>query len=217
MFSNDFYKYLKYFIFSTLVFFQLSAYSYYKFESNSSLTTQQQSQVLQATEEPEVPNIVGLWHFVGHVYRGEVIPPFNDKLVLTFQFFEDGTDILKWYRIGENGFCERTANYQYDGKILSQQVIATNPKNAFECGQDSDMRIGTKSVSSFYKKDTKMYLELPLGEETLIYIWEPALAGTPVPTPIPSAEPTPIPTTEPTPTPMPTSEPTPVPVPTETP
>jgi hypothetical protein len=156
-----------------------AALSYYKYESAPT----------QHNERMSI-ELTGLWYFVGHVYRGEIIPPFNEKLVLTFQFFEDGTNILKWYRIGENGFCERTANYQYDGHYLSQQVVSVNPNNAFECGQDTDMRVGTKSVSPFYPKDGKMYLELPLGEEILVYIWEKSkddVEPTPTPTPTPDS------------------------------
>lgn len=177
----------------------INASGHYKFESSSMPgATSEQTQSPSIEDSREVPNIIGVWRFVGHVYRGEVIPPFNDKLVLTFEFLEDGTNILKWYRLGENGFCERTANYQYDGKNLVQEVIAVNPKNSFECGQDSDMRIGTKSISSFYKNANNMYLELPLGEETLIYIWAPSLWPEPEPSLIP------MPTFIPTPTPVPT-------------
>lgn len=173
--------------------FGVDARSYYKYEYsssginiNSKLRQQEPSVHNPGSAPEEQPNINGLWRFVGHVYRGEIIPPFNEKLVLTFQFFEDGTDILKWYRIGENGFCERTASYQYDGYYLSQQVIAANPNNAFECGQDTDMRVGTKSISPFYQKNGKMYLELPLGEETLVYIWEKSSDNiVPTPTPMP--------------------------------
>jgi hypothetical protein len=174
-------------------FFIIRANAYYRFDSSSVSEIGSAQTSRSQDNSDEIPHIIGLWRFVGHVYRGEVIPPFNDKLVLTFQFFEDGTDILKWYRMGENGFCERTANFHYDGHNLTQQVIAVNPKNAFECGQDSDMRVGTKSVSPFYKKDDKMYLELPLGEETLVYIWAPSLTETPNPSPFPVATPTQVP------------------------
>jgi hypothetical protein len=165
--------------------FLLNIFIFFNVNGNSNSTFKKKQM------EAPIESIIGVWRFVGHIYHGAVVPPFNDKLVLTFQFFEDGTDILKWYRLDEDGFCERTATYQYDGQNLSQEVIAVNPKNTFECSKDTDMRIGTKSISPFYKKDNKMYLVLPLGDDTLTYIWEPSAITTPVPEP--TAIPTPMP------------------------
>lgn len=128
----------------------------------------------EVSPSPE-QEIIGKWKFIGHIYKGKMIPPMNEKLIIIFQFLPDKTDILKWYRIDEDGFCERKGQYQYDGQYITDEITWINPKNAYECAKDPDMMLGRKTTSVLKRMGERLYLELPLGDDVITYIWEPFL------------------------------------------
>lgn len=113
----------------------------------------------------------GKWKFIGYIYEGVFQPPPNPNLILTFEFFEDGTDVLKWYRINEPGFCERRGRYSFDGEQLTDHIFWVNPKNAFECMRDPDMTPGRTQVTALRREDNELHMDLPLSEQTLTYVW----------------------------------------------
>lgn len=115
--------------------------------------------------------LFGKWKFIGYIYQGKFQDPPNPNLVLTFEFFENGTDLLHWHRINENGFCERRGAYTYDGKNLGDEVIWVNPRNAIECNRDPDMNLGKKEVTPLRNEEDKLFMDLPLSEQTLTYVW----------------------------------------------
>lgn len=127
----------------------------------------------QSFAQVDVPSsIVGKWQYIGHYYREQFQLPMNPNLILTFEFREDGTDILSWRRNNEDGFCERMGRYYFDGKRLYDEVVWVNPNNSFECGKDPDMKLGTRSDSPLKKENDRLLLELPLGDDKLIYVWQ---------------------------------------------
>ena len=115
--------------------------------------------------------ILGKWKFVGYFYAGKFQEPPNPNLVLTFEFFENGVDLLHWHRTNEEGLCERKGNYTYDDQKLSDEVVWLNPDNVIECGRDPDMVLGKKLITPLRRKDDRLYMDLPLSEETLTYVW----------------------------------------------
>lgn len=117
-------------------------------------------------------SLVGLWIFVGFIYQGRDWPPPNPQLHLQFEFEASGVNTLKYWREGERGICERRAKYRYQAEQLWQQVIWVNPENPSDCGRDPDMQNGKISWSGLRMGDQKIYLEVPLGDERLIYVWE---------------------------------------------
>lgn len=114
----------------------------------------------------------GHWKFIGYIYSGQFQNSPNPNLVLTFDFFEDGTDILKWYRTNETGFCERKGKYSYDGKKLTDQITWVNPRNSFECWKDPDMVVGKTQVTPLRREGEVLYLDLTLSDDVLIYVWK---------------------------------------------
>lgn len=114
----------------------------------------------------------GVWRFTSYLYQEHVIPAPNPNLFMTFEFKSDGTNILYYKRSDEVGFCERTAEYSISEEgMLFQRVIQTNPDNASMCSSDSDMIEGKESFSHVYIKDENLYLEVPLAEEAMYFIW----------------------------------------------
>ena len=129
----------------------------------------------QAAQAEQEIRLDGEWKLVGMIYRGEEVPPLNPLLNLRWTFFANGTERLYWDRQGENGFCERFANYNIlDGQI-HETVFAINPLNNFECAQDPDMQVGRYTVNPIEIKQQKILLHLQLGDEELIYILKETL------------------------------------------
>lgn len=130
------------------------------------------SSLLISAEQDQKNVLVGRWKFVGYIYEGLFQPPANPNLVLTFEFIADGTDILRWYRINEPGFCERKGSYSFDGSFLTDEVTWVNPGNAFECYRDPDMTLGKKEVTPLRRNANRLYMDLSLSDQTLTYVWE---------------------------------------------
>ncbi len=118
-------------------------------------------------------SLLGAWVFVSMLYNDSPLPAPNPDLVMTFEFHADNTNTLRYYRQNELGFCERKADYVFDGQKLQQTVTWVHPDNAIWCSNDSDMRLGTSgSNPARLTADGKFQLDLPLGEEWLTLIWE---------------------------------------------
>lgn len=116
--------------------------------------------------------LIGLWLYASLIYQGQPIPRPDEKLIMHFIFNNSTENEILYHRQNETGFCRRTAKYSVVNDQLIQEVIAVDPLNAPYCSEDTDMRIGFKSVSKFEVKGDEMYLYLPLGEEEIIYVWK---------------------------------------------
>lgn len=115
--------------------------------------------------------IWGKWKFIGYIYGGHFQDPPNPNLILTFEFRQDGSDVLHWHRLNEEGFCERTGRYTYDGQELKDEVISVHPGNAFECYHDPDMMVGQTHTTPLRNENDQLYMDLPLSDQTLVYVW----------------------------------------------
>jgi hypothetical protein len=107
-------------------------------------------------------DLLGQWQYDGFFYDGHRYPNPNPDLDLTFTFNADGTDRLFYARKNESGFCERLADYRLEDEHLVQKITWTNPKNAGECGQDTDMQQGreTDTVLSLTPQELTFHLDL---------------------------------------------------------
>lgn len=133
----------------------------------------------QTAFSKENSTLWGKWRFIGYIYGGSFQEPANPNLILTFEFLQDGTDVLHWHRLNENGFCERKGKYSYEREKLIDEVIWVNPNNSFECYRDPDMVLGKKQITPLRRQSDRLYMDLPLADETLTYVWslEPASTG----------------------------------------
>jgi hypothetical protein len=114
--------------------------------------------------------IWGKWKYIGFIYRGKFQGPPNPNLVLTFEFLKDGSDILHWAYTNEEGFCERKGEYSYDGVNLTDKIVWVNPKNSIECQRDPDMVKDKIQITPLRRVNDQIHLDIPLSDETLIYI-----------------------------------------------
>ncbi len=117
--------------------------------------------------------LIGAWVFTTVIYREQEIPRPNPNLIMTFNFQADGQNVLHYHRQGEQGQCNRTARYEFDGSQLIQEVIAVDPNNASSCLSDPDMQQGQISATQITLEDGRLKMLLNLGNETLTYIWKP--------------------------------------------
>lgn len=117
-------------------------------------------------------SLIGLWFFTSMIYNNSPLPPPNPDLVMSFQFESNGENTLHYYRKNEEGFCERKAHYVFDGASLYQKVFWLHPDNAYWCGNDPDMRLGTEgtNVASISDKG-EFHLELNMGDEVITMVW----------------------------------------------
>lgn len=119
--------------------------------------------------------IQGMWRFVGFQYRDQWHPPLNPDLLLVFGFRSDGSSLVYWTRLNENGFCERRGSYRLlEGNILEDRVTWLNPDNSMDCGKDPDMRLGTVTRTPVMVKENQFFLHLGLGGEPFAYIFDRA-------------------------------------------
>lgn len=116
--------------------------------------------------------ILGAWIFTSLIYQGQSMPLPNPNLKIRYEFLADGKNILHYRREGEEGFCERQAIYEHNGRLLIQQVNWVNPNNAMWCSQDTDMQLGSQTWTPAWVEGDKMYLKLKLSDEDLIYVWD---------------------------------------------
>nr|BFD58794.1 hypothetical protein CKG001_09010 [Bdellovibrio sp. CKG001] len=117
-------------------------------------------------------SLLGIWIFVGLWYQDRELPPPNPALHIVYQFGSESENILRYWRDGEHGFCERRARYSWRGEELYQKVVEVHPDNASWCSQDPDMRLGFESWTTLRLKDQRLYLKVLMGEEDLEFIWE---------------------------------------------
>lgn len=117
-------------------------------------------------------SILGLWLFVGLIYRGAPMAPPNPDLKITFSFESSNRNELFYYRVGERGFCRRWAQYEIQDGFLKQTITEVDPENNSSCSQDTDMQMGRTSVTPIELTEKELHLRLPLGEEELIYIFQ---------------------------------------------
>lgn len=114
----------------------------------------------------------GRWRYTGYIYQGQFQESPNPDLEMTFDFYQDGTDLLHWHRRGERGFCERRGRYQFDGEYLIDEVYWVNPLNRRDCSSDPDMRSGLRQITPARSEHDHLFVDLPLGDETVVYVWE---------------------------------------------
>lgn len=117
-------------------------------------------------------SLIGIWVYVSLIYQGQPIPKLNPELKMNYIFYSNQMNEIFYYRENENGYCKRKAEYSIVNDTLKQEVVEVDPGNAFFCGQDTDMQLGNVSYVKFRVVENRMYLDLPLGDEILTYVWE---------------------------------------------
>lgn len=116
-------------------------------------------------------SLSGLFLFSYLIFRGAEFPKPNPDLNMWFHFESSGINTLHYTRVNEKGFCERKAQYNYDGKNLKQKIIWIHPENASWCDSDPDMQLNRESVSQMTVKENKLFLDLALADEVLTLVW----------------------------------------------
>jgi hypothetical protein len=119
-------------------------------------------------------HLIGIWIYTSLIYQGMPYPRPDANLQMQFVFNSESENQIHYFRKNEPGHCERTAKYVFKDNKLYQKVISVDPSNSPECADDPDMQIGRESESDLEVYENCMYLTLPLGEETLTYVWQKA-------------------------------------------
>lgn len=118
-------------------------------------------------------DLIGQWQAIGYFYQGTFIEPTEARLLLTFEFLANGTDTLYWKNKDEKSFCERKGKWLVQDETLVDEVVWTHPENGMDCGGDPDMQIGKINISHFWVEKGQLFVEIPLADEFLIYVWNP--------------------------------------------
>jgi hypothetical protein len=123
--------------------------------------------------EPRVDEtIVGEWLFIKMHYKNQDLPPRDPRLELKFRFESTGQSRLYWTFDQGRSFCERLAEYSFDGSLLKEKITWVNPKNANSCGSDPDMQLGRETQTQAFMKDSFLWINIGLGAEDFFYIWK---------------------------------------------
>jgi len=118
-------------------------------------------------------SLIGLWLFVGLFYHGEVRPPLNPDLRIYYSFINETENELYYYRNHEDGYCRRRALYKIKDSWIEQKITFVDPNNHSSCAMDPDMQLGKISYSHFRWVNRQFYLEVPMGQEKIEFIFEP--------------------------------------------
>ncbi len=116
------------------------------------------------------PPLVGTWQYDGFFYEGIRYPNPNPSLILTFSFLGNGISHLYWHRVGEEGFCERRADYWLEGHLLHQKVTWINPKNHRDCAKDPDMQPNHETETRFVIQGAELNFFFDLNGKEFLYI-----------------------------------------------
>lgn len=119
-------------------------------------------------------HLIGIWLYTSLIYQGAPVPRPDENLQMYFIFTGENENQLFYYRKDREGECRRTASYYYDQNKIYQKITSVDPSNAAECESDPDMQLGRESISELEVNESCMYLTLPLGDETLTYVWQRA-------------------------------------------
>lgn len=115
-------------------------------------------------------SIVGTWRYDGFFYEDHRYPLPNPNLELTFTFDSENHARLFWKRLNEPGFCERIAEYEVSGQIITQKIAWVNPDNLPECAADVDMQLGKETVTEFEFGEAQLGFHFELNGKPLLYI-----------------------------------------------
>lgn len=119
-------------------------------------------------------HLIGIWLYTSLIYQGVPYPRPDTNLQMYFIFNTETENQLFYYRNSETGHCKRTAHYFFEQNKIYQTVTNVDSTNAPECADDPDMQLGRESISDLEVTESCMYLTLPLGDETLTYVWQKA-------------------------------------------
>lgn len=117
-------------------------------------------------------SLIGLWLYTSLIYQGQPLARPNPELQMYYSFENESVNEIFYYRKGEAGSCRRKAEYEVVNSEIRQKVTVVDASNADVCAQDTDMQQDSYSITKFEIIGNKLYLHLPLGEETLTYVWE---------------------------------------------
>lgn len=116
-------------------------------------------------------SLIGIWLYTSLIYNGNPIPRPDSDLQMYFTFVNESENEIFYYRKSQQGFCKRVASYRVEQSRLIQKITSVDPKNADFCAEDPDMQLGRESISEFTTNDDTLFLHLPLGDETLTFVW----------------------------------------------
>lgn len=128
--------------------------------------------ILLPANQVDAGAIIGKWQFKGIILKDEYQDRPNPNLILTYEFLADGTDIMRWTRLNEKGFCERRGEWYYDEGHLHDKVVWINPDNNMDCGSDPDMKLGKETVNPMWREGNQLFLELPFSDDVILYVWD---------------------------------------------
>lgn len=121
----------------------------------------------------ESNNPVGLWQAVGYFYNDDFVPALDTSFVISYEFFDNGENIMMWERKNTSHLCRRKGKWEVTEKNwISDEVVWLDPKNSMDCGSDTDMQIGKKTFTEFVRCENYLFTKYPFVNEYLIYAWE---------------------------------------------
>ncbi len=127
-----------------------------------------------AMGQSKAPQLVGTWQYYKILYKGQMMAPLDPDLIMTYQFDDSDLNTIKYQRLNQEGFCERTAQWSMDplNEQLHQTVVAVNPGNRGDCQKDPDMQLDHESWTPIKVVNNELYLSMPLADEELVLIWK---------------------------------------------
>ena len=118
-----------------------------------------------------MPTLIGIWMYASLIYNGVPVARPNPDLHMYIAFPNSEENELYYYDKTAGTDCRRAASYKTSDRILYQKVKSVNNNNSSSCSSDTDMQINNESYTEVSVEGDKLFMIIPLGDESITYVW----------------------------------------------
>lgn len=131
------------------------------------------------------PPLLGAWTTTAYVVGGQRVSVPDPKQHVVSVFTETGLNHFFSWRDDEAGFCGWRALWSYDeaSGVLTQQVVAIDPKSRPDCANDTDLQVGRELRRPMKLANDELQLASQ-GADPVLTIWTRLEKTYPTPKPI---------------------------------
>jgi hypothetical protein len=117
-------------------------------------------------------DIVGQWEHSHYLYRGSRLPKRDPNSRMQLNYEASGSGSSYWYLAESDQYCEKAFSYHVEGNSVHEIVLSVSDQNSIDCVNHPEMQVGAELVYKIGREQNELYLDVPLGDESLVYVFE---------------------------------------------